>query len=321
MGADRSGRRDFLKKSAAVGAAGLPLAGASALARAGFDPAGAIGVKVTEVPFRKNAAGRQLMARIYSPEGKGSFPVLLDLHGGAWSRKDRFANEPMDRAIAAGGMLVVAIDMTLSGEAPYPASVQDANYGVRWLKASAARWGGDVSTLGVLGSSSGGHIGLLLAMRPSDPRYNAIPMPTGTVKLDATFNYLATRAPVSDPYARFQVAGKIGKEDLVKANKAYFQPFENIHEGNPQEILDRKEKVTLPPLLIMHGGGDDHVLPVNQKKFADSWRAAGGDCTFQLFEGAEHEWVAKPGPQTDEAHRVVKGFIARQLALRTARAG
>ena len=313
------GRREFLKKTIALGAASI--ATPSFAAKAPYDPAARYDLKITEVPFRKNAAGRQLMARIYQPQGKGPFPVLLDLHGGAWSRKDRFANEPMDRAIAAGGMLVVAIDMTLSGEAPYPASVQDANYGVRWLKAMAPQWGGDAPSLGVLGSSSGGHIGLLLAMRPDDPRYNAIPMPAGTVKLDATFNYLATRAPVSDPFARFQVAGKIGKEDLVKANQAYFRPFDNIHEGNPQEILDRKEKVSLPPLLIMHGGGDDHVLPVNQKKFADSWRAAGGDCTFRLFDGAEHEWVAKPGPQTDEAHRVVKTFIASQLASRSGRAG
>jgi acetyl esterase len=316
MSVNRTGRRDFLKKTTALGAAGI--APPAFAAKTPYDPKGQHGLKITEVPFRRTAAGRELMARIYQPEGKGPFPVLLDLHGGAWSRKDRLANEPMDRAIAAGGMLVVAIDMTLAGEAPYPAAVQDANYGVRWLKSAAAAWGGDPATLGVLGSSSGGNIGLLLAMRPGDPRYNAIPMPLGTVKLDATFNYLATRAPVSDPYARFRVAEKIGKEDLVKASKAYFQPFENIHEGNPQEILDRKEKVTLPPLLIMHGGGDDHVLPVNQKKFADSYRAAGGNCQLEMFEGAEHEWVAKPGPQTDKAHEVVKAFIARQLAVRVA---
>jgi acetyl esterase len=312
------GRREFLKKTTALGAAGIAAAPAFA-GNPPFDPAAKFELKVSDVPFRTNARGRHLMARVYQPEGRGPWPVLLDLHGGAWSRKDRLANEPMDRAIAAAGMLVVAIDMTLSGEAPYPASVQDANYGVRWLKTMASQWKGDASTLGVLGSSSGGHISLLLAMRPNDPRYNAIPLPVATVKLDATFNYLATRAPVSDPYARYLVSEKIKKEDLVKASKAYFQPFENIHEGNPQEILDRREKVALPRLLVMHGGGDDHVLPQNQAKFAAAYRAAGGDCQLQIFEGAEHEWVAKPGPQTDEAHKLVKSFIARQLALRTAK--
>jgi len=308
------GRRQFLKTVTALGAAGL--AGRASAARVSYDPAAKFALKITDVPFRRTAAGRELMARVYQPEGAGPFPVLLDLHGGGWYRKDRFANEPMDRAIAAAGMLVVALDLRLSDEAPYPASVQDANYGVRWLKAKAAEWKGDASTLGVLGSSSGGHIGLLLAMRPRDARYNAIALPEAP-KLDATFNYLATRAPVSDPYARFLVSEKIGKQDLVKASRTYFQPFENIHEGNPQEILDRREKVSLPPLLIMHGGADDHVLPANQKKFADSWRAAGGECRFELFEGGEHEWTANPGPLTERAYETVKGFLARRLASLT----
>ena len=82
----------------------------------------------------------------------------------------------MDRALAASGLLVVAIDMTLAPEAPYPACVQDANYAVRWLKTKAATWNGDGSKIGIYGSSSGGHVAELLAMRPRDPRYNAIPL-------------------------------------------------------------------------------------------------------------------------------------------------
>src|SRR2546430_15192668 len=73
--------------------------------------------------FRRTPAGRQLMACIYQPQGTGPFPTVLDLHGGAWRRKDRLAEEPMDRAIAASRVLVVAIDLRLSEEAPDPASV------------------------------------------------------------------------------------------------------------------------------------------------------------------------------------------------------
>jgi acetyl esterase/lipase len=277
-----------------------------------YDPAAKLDIKVTEVPFRRNAAGRQLMARVYQPQGAGPFPTLLDLHGGAWIRKDRFAEEPMDRAVAASGVLVVAIDMTLSGEAPYPASVQDASYGVRWLKSMAAQWQGDASTLGVYGSSSGGHIAELIAMRPRDARYNAIPLEKAS-GLDTSVAYVATRSPISDPYARWQQAEKMKRENLIKASKTYFRPWESIHEGNPQEILDRREPVVLRPLLIMQGELDDNVLPAVQKKFAETYRAAGGDCQYQLFEQSEHEWVAKPGPQTDRAHEMVKAFIARNL--------
>ena len=313
-------RRLFLKEIAALGAAGLPqLAIGESTIKATYNPAARLDVKVSEVPFRRTAAGRSLMARIYQPQGAGPFPALLDLHGGAWNNKDRFANEPMDRAVAASGVLVVAIDLTLAPEAPYPASVQDANYGVRWLKAKAAGWNGDASSLGVLGSSTGGHIAELLGMRPRDARYNAIPLAEAP-RVDATLSYVATRSPISDPHARWQQAEKMKRESMIKSTKTYFNPWDSIHEANPQEILDRREAVTLPPLLIMQGALDDNVLPALQAKFAATYRKAGGDCELHVFEGCEHEWIAKPGPQTDRAHEMVKAFIARNLAARRATA-
>lgn len=278
-----------------------------------YNPTARFDLEVSDVEFRRTARGRQLMARLYRPQGAGPFPVLLDLHGGAWNNKDRTANETMDRVVAASGVLVVAIDMTLAGEAPYPASVQDANYGVRWLKARAAGWNGDTAILGLLGSSTGGHIAELVAMRPRDARYNAIAL-AGAPGVDATVAYVATRSPISDPYARFQQAEKMKREHMIQNTKNWFVPWETIYEANPQQMLDRREKVTLPPLLIMQGALDDNVLPALQEKFAASCRAAGGECQLEIFEGCEHLWVDKPGPQTDRAHEMVKAFIARNLA-------
>ncbi len=149
-----------------------------------YNPAAKFEIKISEAEFRRIPT-RTLMARIYQPQGAGPFPTLLDLHGGAWNDKDRFANVPMDEAIARSGVLVVAIDLTLGGEAPYPASVQDANYGVRWLKSKAAEWKGDAATVGVLGSSSGGHVAELLGMRPNDACYNAMPL-AGHPEIDAS---------------------------------------------------------------------------------------------------------------------------------------
>jgi len=307
-------RRVFLKKMTALSAAGIPVVAglASRPAFAAYDPAAKFELKVSEVEFRRNAAGRMLMARIYQPQGKGPFPTLLDLHGGAWNNKDRRAEEPMDRAVAASGVLVVAIDMTLAPEAPYPACVQDANYGVRWLKSKAAGWNGDPSRLGVFGSSSGGHVAELLAMRPRDVRYNAIPLPSAP-DADATVAYVATRSPISNTFARFQNAEEKKRENMMKNNKTFFVPWETIHEANPQEILERREQVTLVPLLIMQGALDDNVLPAVQEKFAATYRAAGGQVDFHVFPGSEHEWVAKPGPQTDRARGMVKAFIERNL--------
>ena len=287
-----------------------------ALAAAGsspaYDPSAKLALKVTEVPLRTTVGGRVLMARIYQPEGPGPFPVLLDLHGGAWNNKDRHAEEPMDRALASSGLLVVAIDMTLAPEAPYPACVQDANYAVRWLKVNAKKWNGDASRVGVYGSSSGGQVAELLAMRPRDARYNAIPLP-GDAKADATVAYVAMRSPVSNPVARFENAEALKRAPMVNNHKVFFVPWDSIHESNPQEILDRHEPVTLVPFLIMQGALDDNVRPAAQERFVKTYKAAGGDVQFHVFEDSEHEWVAKPGPQTDKAREMVKAFIARQL--------
>src|SRR5947209_7731290 len=144
-------RRDVLKGVATAGAVGLPTAAQAAA----YDPSARFELAVGEVELRRNAAGRMLMARIYQPKGAGPFPIVLDLHGGAWNRKDRLAEEPMDRALAASGLLVVAVDLTIASDAPYPACVQDANYAVRWLKVNAATWNRDTAKIGVYGSASG----------------------------------------------------------------------------------------------------------------------------------------------------------------------
>lgn len=276
-----------------------------------YNPANQFPIEVSDVEFRR-APKRTLMARIYRPQGEGPFPVLLDLHGGAWNNQDRGANAAMDQNIAASGILVVAVDLTLAPEAPYPASVQDANYGVRWFKHKAREWNGDPATIGALGSSSGGHVVELCAMRPHNSLYSVHKLAEAP-ELDATLHYVATRSPVSDPYARFLNAEKLGREEMLQNSKNYFSPWDTIHEGNPQEILDRGEKVNLPPLLILQGELDDNVRPAVQQKFVESYRKAGGECQYEVFAGCEHLWIREPGPQTDRAYETIKAFIARQL--------
>ena len=231
------------------------------LVASAYNPDARFDLVVSDVELRRNAAGRMLMARIYQPKGKGPFPAVLDLHGGAWTRKDRLAEEPMDRALASSGLLVVAVDLTLAAEAPYPACVQDANHAVRWLKANAARWNGDASKLGVYGSSSGGHVAELLAMRPHDPRYCAIPVEgardVDAPQFDATVSWVAMRSPPSNTVARYENAEHRKNETMIQSNRTFFSPWESIHEGNPQEILERGEKVAL--VVETQGPGGDRV--------------------------------------------------------------
>jgi acetyl esterase/lipase len=279
-----------------------------------YDASQQYDVKVWDVEYRRDPV-RTLMARIYQPQGNGPFPALLDVHGGAWNDQDRTANAPVDERLAASGILVVAIDVRLAREAPYPASVADANYGIRWLKAKAREWNGDPETLGALGSSSGGHVIQLCAMRPYDPRYTVYPLPEAP-QLDATLSYVVARSPISDPFARYEQAQKMQRETLIANTKTYFNPWDTIFDGNPQRILERREAVTLPPMFVLQGELDDNVLPAVQERFVATYRAAGGEIDYELFPGAEHRWIIQPGPQTDRAIARIKAFIARQLRAR-----
>src|SRR2546425_13343992 len=70
-------------------------------------------------------------------------------------------------------------------ESPYPASLADINYAIRWLKTRATALGSRPDLVGVLGTSSGAHQAMLGGMRPHDRRYAAIPLPTGLPAVDA----------------------------------------------------------------------------------------------------------------------------------------
>src|SRR5258706_3868247 len=132
-------------------------------------------------------------------------------------------------------------------------------------------------------------------MRPRDARYNAIPLPEAP-NIDATVAYIATRSPISNTYARFQNAEEKKRDNMIKYNKTFFNPWETIYEANPQQILERREAVTLVPLLIMQGALDDNVLPAAQEKFAATYNAAGGDWQYHLLHGSAHASVAQPTP-------------------------
>ena len=124
------------------------------------------------------------------------------------------ANAPVDERLAASGLLVVAIDVRLARQAPYPGSVADVNFGIRWLKSMAREWNGEPSTLGALGSFSGGHVLELCAMRTHDPRYTTYSLPEAP-QLDATLKYVI---------ARYEQAQRMTRDPLIQNSELYFRP-------------------------------------------------------------------------------------------------
>src|SRR5262245_44397768 len=80
---------------------------------------------------------KPLLARVFRPRGEGPFPALVECHGGAWCLSDRTTERLRHEAMAKNGIVSIALDFRSGNEDPYPSSVQDINYAVRWAKLNA----------------------------------------------------------------------------------------------------------------------------------------------------------------------------------------
>ena len=281
---------------------------------ADYNPMQSFAVEVHEQEYRTDG-NESWTVRLYQPQGSGPFPAMLDVHGGAWNRGERASDEVMNRALAASGILVAAIDFRLAPAHPYPAQVVDVNYATRWLKAHAAEFNATADQVGGIGSSSGGHTLMLSAMRPDDQRYSALELdgPAGS-GVDATLAYTICCWPVLDPYARYLYAQEANNERLAASSEAYFLNQETMKEGNPQHILERGEKVQLPPTLIIQGTRDDNVPLSIPERFTEAFRGAGGDIQLEIFPEMPHGFGNTPGAESDRALELMKAFVSRQLA-------
>ena len=145
----------------------------------------------------------------------------------------------------------------------------DINYAIRWFKAHAAEFKADAETVGGMGVSSGGHLVVLAAMRPRDPRYAADPVPDGS-GLDASLRYAITRWGVLDPYARYLMAKEKGNTELIGNHDRYWITVDAMQEGNPVMILERGDGVDLPPCLVIHPEKDQWMTPERAANFRRS---------------------------------------------------
>ncbi len=255
--------------------------------------------------------GRPLLARLYQPGGSGPFPAVVEVHGGAWVAGDRLNNVSIAENLAAAGIVVFSLDFRIPPDKGYPDTVADINFGIRWFKAHAADFSTRAERVGGLGTSSGGHLLQLNVLRPRDVRYAAAPLPGAP---DASLAYAIFCWPVADPVARYRVQQERGNDRLVAAHHAFWPDIAAMKEGSPQHILDRSEKLSLPPALIMQGDNDDNLTPDMAARFADSYRRAGGEITLEMFPGEQHAFVPRD-PTSASAVRalgMMRDFVKRQ---------
>jgi acetyl esterase/lipase len=160
------------------GHAVLPLAALSLLAVCPLAPAG-LRAALARAPAglehipdleysRPGGRGRLALDLVCPARGKGPFPAVLVLHGGAWVKGSRKACLPMAFRLAREGYVAAVVSHRFAPANPFPAQVHDVKCAVRWLRACACAHSIDPDRIGVLGYSSGGHLACLLGTTPGN---------------------------------------------------------------------------------------------------------------------------------------------------------
>lgn len=216
-------------------------------------------------------------------------PLVVYIHGGGWAgghtrQSGAFSDFPGVLAdLAARGFAVASLEYRLSGEAPFPAAIDDVKTAIRFLRANAVRFGIDPSRVALWGGSAGGHLAALAAVSCGGG-------PTGADKSNPSVSDCVQGAvswygihdiaampprPVPSAESRFLDCGSTAC------------PADRVAAASPVNFVDAKD----PPMLLMHGS-KDVVVPVNQSElFAARLRAARVPVELEIIPDVGHSWV------------------------------
>ena len=276
---------------------------------------------------------KPLLARVFKPRGEGPFPALVECHGGAWCLSDRFSEKLRHEAMAKAGIVSIALDFRSGNEAPYPASVQDINYAVRWAKSRARELKTRSDLVGISGQSSGGHLAMLVAMRPHDPRYAAIPLPAGSSAQDASVRCVVMSWPVINPLSRYRMAKRAQAvanppewpKSIIGRQDAYWRSEDNMSEANPMLALERGETVLTPPAVWFQGRNDmmhDYKDPESSfdgnepQRFVANYRKAGGEIALEYMAAERHVGHSPDLSQTGDMFERMAAFVRNHIPVK-----
>ena len=272
--------------------------------------------KWLDLPYTDLSPAQKL--DIYLPkEGKGPFPVILYIHGGAFALGDKRNIEvlPYLKGLTLG-YAVVSVNYRLSGEAVFPAGLQDIKAAIRWVRANSVHYRLNGDRVAAWGSSSGGNYAAMICLTANVKEFDDLGLgnpeypcnvqaavdwfgPTDFLKMDEQLNENgfgpSDHSEANSPESRY-LGARITDVPI------------KVEIANPMTYIHKN----MPPLLIQHGRLDT-VVPVQQSMiFAEKMEefVSPDRFEFDILEGAGH---SDPLFITEENLERVFSFLDRHL--------
>ncbi|MGC3946280.1 MAG: alpha/beta hydrolase [Chryseolinea sp.] len=239
------------------------------------------------IPYANDTLKKHLLDIYLPANAKGSLPLVVWIHGGAWMQNDKYADMGYMKRTVSGfieaGYALASIDYRFTTTAPFPAQIQDCNAALDFLSSHAAKYGIDKERIVLIGFSAGGHLasiqGLALNNNVADfypggkkPAYKL----RGIIDFYGPSDLLAIVGKadpdsVNDPISRLLGASALRRPDLSK-------------RASPVTYVDKND----PPFFIVQGEKDDAV-PYQQSVLLQSHlNLAGVKNELTIVKGAPH---------------------------------
>jgi acetyl esterase/lipase len=244
---------------------------------------------------------------LFVPEKSSTpLPLIIWIHGGGWQNGSKEGCPPLRNGYTGRGYAVASLNYRLSGDALFPAQIEDCKAAVRWLRVHAKEYGLNSDRFGAWGSSAGGHLVALLGTSGDVKEFDVGPQPGVSSRVQAVCDYYGptdfTVFVTTPGYERH--AGAEAPESKLLSG-AVAENKDKAARANPITYVSKDD----PPFLIVHGDKDGTV-PINQSQLLfEALKKAGVSVHFHMIKGAGHG-QGFGGPEIEP---MVSAFFERTL--------
>lgn len=252
-------------------------------------------------------AGQRNLLDVYQPVSprEGGFPVLLQVHGGAWiigSKKEQA--KPLMYHMSQRGWLCVSINYRLSPKHAFPAHIIDVKKAIAWVKENIKEYGGDPNFIAITGGSAGGHLSSLAALTPNRSEWQP-----GFEDVDTTVQAAIPFYGVYDFLDRHDIRGSMSMDGMI-ADKVM-----QCSKTESREVWDAASPISqvnaeAPPMYVVQGTHDTLVWVEEARVFVSKLQAVSNQVVaYAELPGAQHAFEIFHSVRTEHVVNSAADFL------------
>ena len=252
-------------------------------------------------------AGKRNLLDIYQPqeEREGGFPVLLQVHGGAWiiGEKEQ-QGKPLMYHMAQQGWICVAINYRLSPKAVFPDHIIDVKKAIAWIRQNIREYGGNPDFIAITGGSAGGHLSSLASLTPNRREWQP-----GFEDIDTTVQAAVPIYGVYDFLDRNNIRSGMSMESLLSDKVMQCTPIEKRYAWEAASPISHVSDEA-PPMFVIQGTHDTLVWVEEARAFVSALQAVSRESVvYAELPGAQHAFEIFHSVRTEQTVNSVADFL------------